>query len=87
MEKLSKILLVCLIICLIIIGGYFVHLFNIQQKIEKTDNHCKESICKVGTEDITGYHYSPQYLICHCFTGNQVASYQELDWNNRYIYK
>jgi hypothetical protein len=87
MEKLSKILLACLIICLIIIGVYFGYLFSLQKKIEKADSYCKESICKVGVENITAYHYSPQYLGCHCFTGNEIASYHELDWNNRYIYK
>lgn len=78
MEKLSKILLTALIVCLLIIGGYVGYLGYVNHKITQLDSRCKESLCKVGIGNVTDYHYSPLTGICHCFNGNEVEMYFEL---------
>lgn len=80
MEKLSKILLVALIICLVIIVGYAGYLGSINYKINMLDNQCEQNICKVGIGNVTSYHYSPLTGICHCFNGNEVEKYYELPY-------
>jgi hypothetical protein len=78
MEKLSKILLITLLICLIIIGSYIGYLGYVGYKIEQLDSKCKINLCKVGERNVTGYHYSPFTGICHCFNGKEVENYFEL---------
>lgn len=78
MEKLSKVLLVALIVCLLIIGGYVGYLVHVNNKIKRLDFRCEESLCKVGVGNVTDYHYSPLTGICHCFNGKEVERYYEL---------
>lgn len=78
MEKLSKILLVALIICLLIIGGYVGYLGYVQHRINVYDAKCEEVLCNVGHGNVTSHHYSPFTNICHCFNGNEVERWHEL---------
>lgn len=78
METLSKVLIVSLVICLVVIGFYGGFTFYINHLISSADDKCKMDLCNVGVGEIDDYHYSPYTGICHCFKGREVESYYEL---------
>jgi len=80
MEKLSKILLVCLIICLVIIGGYFAYMFRTGYKIQQTEIKCM-NFCRSGEEPRFEHVYTIQGKRCLCYDNKELIDIREMDWD------